>query len=200
MKNLLVNIYRCIVGGEYGFIGEGNEQWYYFLSLVMNLMLLWWLKPEIALMFTVLSVIHYVTVFVYGYFMLDSENVIFSYIYFGIHIILLILAIVTSFKWTVITAVITVVSILLAPDCTGNNIFLRVPNVTNSLPLIFNTIIFVAFVVLDFMLPIELWIKILIIVGALIIHPVIDWFEGECVIISDVTSDAFGNIMESWKL
>ena len=82
MKNLLVNIYRCIVGGEVGFIGEGNEQWYYFLSLVMNLMLLWWLKPEIALMFTVLSVIHYVTVFVYGYFMLDSENVIFSCIYF----------------------------------------------------------------------------------------------------------------------
>ena len=200
MKNLLVNIYRCIVGGEVGFIGEGNEQWYYFLSLVMNLMLLWWLEPEIALMFTVLSVIHYVTVFVYGYFMLDSENVIFSYIYFGIHVILLILAIVTSFKWTVITAAITVISIFLAPDCTGNNIFLRVPNVTNSLPLIFNTIIFVAFVVLDFMLPIELWIKILIIVGALIIHPVIDWFEGECVIISDVTSDAFGNIMESWKL
>ena len=33
MKKFFLNIYRCIVGPESGFTGEGNEQWYYFLSL-----------------------------------------------------------------------------------------------------------------------------------------------------------------------
>ena len=53
MKKVLLNIYRGIVGNEYGWNGEGNEQWYYFLALVMNCMLTWWLKPEIGILFTV---------------------------------------------------------------------------------------------------------------------------------------------------
>ena len=35
MKNILLNIYRGIVGNEFGWSGEGNEQWYYFLALVI---------------------------------------------------------------------------------------------------------------------------------------------------------------------
>ena len=67
MKKFFLNIYRCIVGSESGFTGEGNEQWYYFLSLVINLTLIWWQKPEIGLLFTILAVIHYVTVAYMGY-------------------------------------------------------------------------------------------------------------------------------------
>lgn len=58
MKKLLFIIIRSIVGSESGFTGEGNEQWYYSLSLAINLMLIWWLKPEIGLLFTILAVIH----------------------------------------------------------------------------------------------------------------------------------------------
>lgn len=205
-KKIFLCIYQCIVGGECGFTGEGNEQWYYFLALVMNLMLIWWKKPEIAVVFTVLAVIHYATVCIYGFFeLIEDGSVIFSYLYFGIHAILVIVAICTSFKWAVITTLIVIIAYLFAPDCTGNNIVIREPGQKGSsvalrslrgLPLIFNTIIFVVFVWLDFLLPINVGIKLLIIVGAVIVHPIIDILEGECIIISDVTSDALDNIRD----
>lgn len=194
MENVFLNIYRRIVGSEYGFSGEGNEQWYYSLSLAINVMLIWWLNPEVALLFTILAAIHYLTVFVYGYFDLSDAGVTFSYAYLGIHAILFTIAILVSFKWAIITTAITTVTFLLAPDCTGNNIFIRDPYLHNQLPLLFHTIIFVAFVIIDFLLPIKLWIKLLLIIGAIVIHPVIDLLEGECVIISDVTYEAFDNI------
>lgn len=193
------NIYRFIVGSEYGFTGEGNEQWFYTLSLAINLMLVWWLKPEIALLFSVLAAIHYVTVFVYGYFDLTEKGKDYAATYFGIHVILAIIAIVADYKWAIITAIITVVAYFIAPDCTGNNIFLRGNGLERGFPLIFNTIIFAAFIIIDLLLPIKLWVKILIIVMALIIHPIIDYFEGECVIISDVTCEVWENIKVTKK-
>lgn len=194
MKNALGTIYRCIVGPEFGFTGEGSEQWYYSLAIVMNLMLVWWLKPEIALIFTILAAIHYLTVVVYGFFDLEFASVNFAYAYAGINIALLLFAIVMNFSWAVITAGITVVALVLAPDCTGNNIFLRKLNDHSKLPLLFNTIIFGVFVGIDFLLPINVWIKLGIIGGALIIHPIIDWLEGEGIIISDVTRDVIEEI------
>lgn len=200
MKDLFLNIYRGIVGGECGFTGEGNEQWYYTLALVINLMLVWWLKPEVALVFTILAVIHYLTVVIYGVLELfgffDFENIVVpcAYVYLGIHVTLLLIAIFTSFKWTIITMAITIVAFVLAPDSTGHNIF-PIKKSYSKLSLLFNTIIFAAFVVIDFLLPIKLWIKILFIIVALIIHPIIDYLEGECIIISDITFEVFDNIV-----
>lgn len=204
MKKGFLSIYRCIVGAECGFSGEGNEQWYYSLALVINLMLIWWKKPEIAVVFTILAVIHYATVCVYGLFeLIEDGNVILSYAYFSIHAILAIVAICVSSKWAVITALIVIIAFLFAPDCTRNNIVIRKPgqkgsNVTlrsiRVLPLVFNTIIFAVFVCLDFLLPIDLWTKLFIIAVAIIVHPIIDSLEGEGIIISDVTSEAFDNI------
>ena len=201
MKKLLFIIIRSIVGSESGFTGEGNEQWYYSLSLAINLMLIWWLKPEIGLLFTILAVIHYATVFIYGYFdldCLDDDNAKFGYAYVGIHLILLAIAIFTNLKWTIITAAITTLAVFLAPDCTGNNIFLT-KRTYSKLALLFNTIILAVFVIIDILLPIKFWIKFLLIIGALVIHPIIDYIEGECVIISDVTYDAFGRVINSLK-
>lgn len=204
MKKIFLYIYQCIVGRQYGFTGEGNEQWYYFLALVMNLMLVWWKKPEIAVVFTVLAVIHYATLCIYGFFdliidgndLIEDGNVIFSYYYWGIHCMLAIVAISTDFKWAYITALIVIIAFLFAPDCTGNNIVLRAQCVKWWHPLIFNTIMFAVFVWLDFLLPIKLSIKLLIIIFTVIIHPIIDFLEGEGIIISDVTSDALKNIIE----
>jgi hypothetical protein len=198
MKNAVLYIYRCIVGPECGFTGEGNEQWYYSLAIVINLMLVWWLKPEVALLFTILVVIHYLTVFAYGLFDLEFGSVIFSYAYLGIHLTLLVIAAFSSFKWAVITALITIVALFLAPDCTGENFFIcRQYKFYNALDLLFNTIIFIVFVRIDFLLPINLWIKLAIIAGALVIHPVIDYLQGECVIITDTIFDALGKIARS---
>lgn len=196
MKRAFSIIHRAIVGPEYGFSGEGNIQWYYSLSVAINLMLIWWLKPEIAILFTTLVIIHGFTVFTYGFFELDYCNSIWAYIYAIIHFIILANAIFTNFKWTIITIAITIGAMLLAPDCTGNNIFLEKPNVDNRLLLLCNTIIFAVFVVVDLLLPISGWIKIIIISVAIIAHPIIDWLEGECIIISDITYDVIYKIMD----
>lgn len=197
MKSAFRKIYRYIVGPEYGFAEEGNEQWYYSLSLVINLMLVWWIKPEAALIFAIIELIHFLTVFIYGYFDLDFGSMAFAYAYFGIHLILLAIAIFTSFKLTVITALITIVAILSAPNSTGNNIFLREPNIHDRHLLLFNTIIFAVFAAIDILLPIKLWIKFVILVIVLAIHPLVDWLEGECVNIIDVTLEAIMIIKKS---
>lgn len=202
MKNVLLNLCRFIVGPEAGFSGEGHEQWYYFLSLAINAMLVAWLKPEVAAWFILLMVIHFVMVCIYGYQCISDYGAKYSYIYFASHLVLLVVAIILSPLWTLVTTAISVVAFLMAPDCTGDNLFLQ--NVKSykaysKLALIFNTIIFVAFVTIALMLPIELWLRILIIIGVMIVHPIIDYFAGECIIVSDVTYEAWDNIRRDRK-
>ncbi|MBQ8043533.1 MAG: hypothetical protein IJ272_05215 [Clostridia bacterium] len=205
MKKLL-HFYQFIVGGKYGFTGEGNEQWYYTLALVINIMLVWWLCPEIGTIFSILASIHYLTVVYHGVFSTDdiaynnpTRAYVRSYLYFGGHAVMFIIAAIVNIKWAIITSVITTVAVLIAPDCTGNNIFLRKPNVRNNLPLLFNTIMFASFVLVDFLLPIRLWIKFVLLVIFMVLHPFIDFIEGECIIISDVTYEAWECIRQSLK-
>ena len=205
MRKLLY-FYQFIVGGKYGFTGEGNEQWYYTLAYAINIMLVWWLCPEIGTIFSILGTIHYLTVVYQGACCIDdiaynnpTEAYIRACLYFGGHVVMFIIAAIVNIKWAIITSAITTVAVLIAPDCTGNNIFLRKPNVRNNMPLLFNTIMFAAFVVIDFLLPIKLWIKFVILVTFMVLHPFIDFIEGEGIIISDVTYVAWRYIRQSLK-
>lgn len=196
MKKSLLNLFRCIVGSEYGWTGEGNEQWYYFLALVINVMLTWWLKPELGIIFTAAAVIHYITVCVYDYFCFFASNVWYSIVYYLIHAALFIVCMLFSCKWALLTSAIVIVAYFLAPDCCGNNIF-GTANIKSIFVL--HTILFVAFVVIALNLPIALWIRITIIVACMVLHPIIDQLEGECMIISDATSDSFWKIVQTIK-
>ena len=207
MKNILLNIYRGIVGNEFGWSGEGNEQWYYFLTLVINCMLTWWLKPELGIIFTVVAVIHYVTVCVYGFAMLSYSSVWYSIAYYAIHIVIFIVCIFSNWKWTLLMSIIVIVAYFLAPDCLGRNFFMRPPkkyiiyfgNEDIASILVFHTILFVAFVVIALSLPISLWVRIIIIVICMILHPIIDFLECESMIISDVTNDSLEKIVQIIK-
>lgn len=207
MKKVLLNMYRGIVGNEVGWSGEGNEQWYYFLALVIDLMLTWWLKPELGIIFTVVTVIHYITVCVYGSAMLSDSSVWYSIAYYAIHTVIFIVCIFLNWKWTLFTSLIVIVAYFIAPDCMGNNIFMRPPkeytvycgNESISSILVFHTILFVAFVVIALSLPISLWIRIIIIVICMILHPIIDFLEDECMIISDVTNESLNRIVQAIK-
>ena len=208
MKKILLNVYQGIVGSKFGFIGEGNEQWYYFLSLVINCMLAWWFKPEIAILFTIVSVIHFISVFIYGYFDLSEiKGRLASVVYFLIHVIILGVCFVVDWKFTLITSAISIIALLIAPDCTGNNIFMPGPQLVpkkhrvyyspyDTKPLLFHTIIFVVFLAVTLLLPTKYWVKFIIIVGALILHPIIDILQGECIDISSVTGEAFYKIFD----
>lgn len=209
MKKVLLNIYRGIVGNEYGWSGEGNEQWYYFLALVMNCMLTWWLKPEIGILFTVFSVVHFAMMFPYEYFFMDdfqSKSIVPQVVYFSIHLVMFVTSLIVNWPWTLITSSIVVIACLLAPDCTGNNVFMRPPkygiyfgNNDYIRILICHTIWFAMFVIITFLLPVSIWIKLAIIATCIILHPFIDFLEGECINISDITEEAFWKIAEKIK-
>ncbi len=105
-----LNIYRNIVGYEYGWSGEGNEQWYYSLALIINIMLTWWLKPELGIIFTVAAVIHYVTVCVYGCAMLSDFGVWYSIAYYTIHTLIFMVCCIFNWQWALLTSLIVIVA------------------------------------------------------------------------------------------
>lgn len=112
-----------------------------------------------------------------------------------------------NWKWTILTSLIVIVAYFIAPDCMGDNIFMRPPkeyivycgNENISAILVFHTILFAAFVFVALSLPISLWIRIIIIVICMILHPIIDFLEGECIIITDVTNESLEKIVQTIK-
>ena len=201
MKKTFLSIYRCIVGSEYGWTGEGNEQWYYFLGLVMNVMLTWWLKSEIGIAFTIAATVHFVTVCVYGYMALEERSVWCSIAYYAIHLALFIVCVRYDWSWTILTSAIVIFGVLLAPDCVGDNIFMMLYKGNNKkyVMLLCHTIWFAIFVTIALLLPITLWIRLAIIGCCMILHPIIDLSEGECMDISCVTMDSFEKIKDTLK-
>ncbi len=213
MKKIkLLDLYRFIVGSEFGWSGEGNEQWYYFLALVMNLMLTWWLKPELGVVFTICSIVHYITVCVYGSEVLFFQDFIYSVGYFVIHLIILIMCLILNWKWTLLTSFIVIISVLIAPNCMGNNIFMPEPKpisiYNTSLYFgndnvfgifFFHTIWFAIFVIIALYLPINIWLRLMIIILCMVLHPIIDFLEGDCMNIADVTNDAIENTVHYFR-
>lgn len=198
MRTILGNVLRLLVGSEYGFSAEGNELWYYTLALAINSMLGWIYVREVALLFTILSVMHLATVYIYGLNDLEDDSKYFSIGYFLIHAVLAIIALLTNWWWAIETAAITVFAVAIAPDCVGQNVFTgrKSGYYKGAIPLVFNTMVFVAFVVVTLMLTTYWWVKALIIVAAIILHPFIDYLESECVDIIDITGYAIDKIME----
>lgn len=212
MKKKVLSCYKNIVGHPYGFSGEGNSQWYYFLSLVINNMLTWWLKPELGLLFTIVAVLHYGTVCIYGLADFFDSNIWYSAVYWLTHIAIFIICMIFSWKWTLLTSSMVIIFSLLAPDETGNNIFIRPPKVSPSKAIIiylvdrniktillFHTIIFVVFVVIALNLPINFWLRIGIVLVCMALHPIIDIIQGEGICVSDVTMATFSRVINYFK-
>ena len=211
MRKWWGKIYRLIVGYEFGFSGEGNEQWYYFLGLIMNIMLTWWLKPELGLVFTIAAGIHFLSINAYGlkavYYTPNEVSIVFPTILFGLHLVLFVVCLCFSWSWTLITSAVVIVGFILAPNCMGNNILMPEPkrynvyygNKNKEAILFFHTLWFVAFVVITLCLPIIWYLKLAIIVVCMILHPVIDTLEGEGLIVSDIIEEAVETIIDYFK-
>lgn len=198
----LYGLWRAIVGDECGYVGESIGQWYYTAALGINIMLVWWLKPEIALVFTILMVIHYATVFLYGL----RKNTLCetitkeTYIYIGIHLVLLIVGLFVNFLWALITSAIVAFSY----DLAGRNeesALNHQGQPYDNFALMLNTVVFVAFAVVDFLLPIKLWIRFVILAIAIIVHYLTDEFmEPNCIGHQYITVDIYDKIKEIVKM
>lgn len=185
---ILSHIFRLIVGYEEGINGEGLDQWYYTVGLAISCMLTWTYLPDVALIFTILSAIHLISVHVFGFMDLYDSKRYASYIYLAIHAVLFVIGLITCWYWTLITSIITIVLTLIG----------GAPNIFcfewNEFAIILNTILFVILVFVINLLPIIWWGKLIIVIVAIVLHPIIDLFEGECIVITEITLDAFHKI------
>ena len=124
MKEIAGFVYKCIVGFETGFNLEGNEQWYYFLALVMDCMLTWWIRPELGIIYTMMFVIHYISTIVYGSTIIDEEGTRYAVGHYAFHAFLFLICMKMDCYWTLLTSAIVIVGYLLAPNCMGDNILM----------------------------------------------------------------------------
>ncbi len=223
LKRWELNAYQGIVGGSNGMFGEGSVQWYYISSLVINLMLTWWLVPQLGIVFTIMMVLHCTMMYLYELLSISEQKPLYSVLYFASHLLMFLICWGVNVWWTLLTTLIVVIALTIAPDCGGYNILLNACNGRNSkknylitlpqliLPkkvvdffrednpkraLFFHTIWFCTFVIIALCLPISIWLRLGIIVICMALHPLIDFKEGDCYDILNITNDALGKTLK----
>jgi hypothetical protein len=196
MKARLIQILRNAVGSEVGFIGEGNSQWYYFLYVIMTVMLVWRNNPAMAPTYTATLAVEYIIVCVYGYFSLIDNGIHAAIAYLGILLVTSILYFVLDWKIALLTGILGFIGQLIAPDESGQSFLIRYPKDYSKGPLIQNTLWFAFYVYVVVSLPVDLVTKLLFIIGAMLVHPLIDLSEGACMCYIDNVLDSIGEIQD----
>ncbi|MBQ9313829.1 MAG: hypothetical protein IJ220_02340 [Clostridia bacterium] len=202
----LGKIFRCIVGDECGFSEEGNRQWYYTLALVINVMIAWMRLPHnVAVTFTILSAIHLVSIHIYeliGLYFIRDASIAYTYIF--IHGMILIVALITHWKFSLMSILIMIIFLFIAPNDVGWNIFSNLlikssfaptySKLESFIALSAHTIVFTIFIITVCQLPFLWWGKLLIIAAMMGLHPIIDYLEGECVDVIVAVEDIISEI------
>lgn len=198
MRKVLRNFLRILVGSEFGFFAEGNEQWYYALALAINCMLAWIFLPIVALPFTIISAIHFLSVYAFYIYDYVRKPKIVSKIYLILHGILFVLGLCFNWWWTLLTSVIVMIAILFAPDCVGANIVIDYQSgrVNDKRILICHTIAMVIYIILTCMFAIPVWAKITMIIGAIILHFLIDFLEQEFLNVVDIARKVIRDVFD----
>mgnify|MGYP003288584595 CR=1 FL=1 len=201
MRNIPKKIWSAIVGGSYGYAEEGSEQWYYTAALAMCCMLAWSFLPEIAMAFTILSVIHLGMVFMYGIndlLVMSTRQYAFEYL--AVSFALFCLALLLNWWWALITAVFVTIVMAFAPDCTSESFFTtrvlkfdcnKQREGCEKTSLICNTFFFALFVIVTCLLPTAWWVKLLVVVVSMGLHVLLDYFEADNVNAYEISCSAF---------
>ena len=197
MKCKLRQILRVVVGSEVGFVGEGCYQWYYTLYVAIAIMLAWRNYPDVARPFTIMYIIEYVGVCLYGYFMLVDHGVSYSIMYLlflaGVGAVRLVL----NWQLALISEAIGILGILIAPNEEGQSFVFHFPEEQKWRALIPNTLYFALFAYFVMIMPaMDFVSKLIIIGGAMLLHPLIDFAEGACMSFIDNFMDSIETIIE----
>jgi hypothetical protein len=180
MKQRLVQLLRYVVGYEIGSIGEGCSQWYYFLCIVMSIMLVWRNRPDIASAYTLILAIEFVIVFVYGYFDMVDNGIQAPIIYFGVLLAIRVILMIMDWKFTLVMSLLGFIGQLIAPDEQGQSFLIRYREDYSKGPLIQNTLWFGFYTYIVMIMPVDIVTKIIFVIGAMLIHPLIDLSQGAC--------------------
>ena len=165
---------RLLVGGELGYNEEGCIQWYYTMSMVISGLLIWKSNSDIGLIFMLLSLIHFVTLYIYGAtFNAEKSGKLGSVIFLITHLIIIIIALIIDPAITFLSVIFTLFMICVASIMA----VFAVLRQDCYLPVIINFTVFAAFLTSVIILPIKWYEKIIFIVMELVIHPVIDFLQ-----------------------
>ena len=189
MKQKLRQLIRYLVGYEVGFVGTGCHQWYYTVYVAISIMFAWRNHPDIAPYYTAVLVVEYIGVCIYG--LLSSPDHAFS----GSILYLLfvfttgVINFIICWKLALVMGFIGAIGILIAPDESGQSYVFHFPEEQSWRALIPNAIYFGMFAFSAIVLPVDVGTKVIIILGAMALHPLVDMADGACI-------SYFDNIMD----
>lgn len=196
MKLKLLQLCRYLFGYEIGFVGTGCAQWYYTLYSAISIMFAWRNFPDIASAYTTLVIAEYIIVCIYGYFTLVDYGLAYPITYVLLILVMIVIRFFICWKLAILTSAIGVIGFLMAPDEEGQSIIFHHPEDKTKLALIQNAIFFGLFAYAAIILPVDAGTKVIIILGAMLLHPLVDIADGSCICYSANFMDSIETIIE----
>lgn len=189
MKQKLRQLIRYLVGYEVGFVGTGCHQWYYTVYVAISIMFAWRNHPDIAPYYTAVLVVEYIGVCIYGLFSSPDHAFSGSILYLAFVFTTGVINFIICWKLALVMGFIGAIGILIAPDESGQSYVFHFPEEQSWRALIPNAIYFGMFAFSAIVLPVDVGTKVIIIVGAMALHPLVDMADGACI-------SYFDNIMD----
>ena len=189
MKQKLRQLIRYLVGYEVGYVGTGCHQWYYTVYVAISIMFAWRNYPNIAPYYTAVSVVEYIGVCIYGIFSSPDHSFTGSILYLLFVVATGLVRFIVCWELALIMIVVGAIGVLIAPDESGQSYIFHFPEEQSWRALIPNAIYFGMFAYSAIILPVDVGTKVIIILGAMALHPLIDIADGACI-------SYFDNIMD----
>ena len=189
MKQKLRQLIRYLVGYEVGFVGTGCHQWYYTVYVAISIMFAWRNHPDIAPYYTAVLVVEYIGVCIYGLFSSPNHAISGSILYLAFVFTTGVINFIICWKLALVMGFIGAIGILIAPDESGQSYVFHFPEEQSWRALIPNAIYFGMFAFSAIVLPVDVGTKVIIILGAMALHPLVDMADGACI-------SYFDNIMD----
>ena len=159
-------------------------------------MFAWRNFPDSASAYTTLVIAEYVIVCIYGYFSLVDYGLAYPITYVALILAMIVIRFFICWKLAILTSAIGVIGFLMAPDEEGQSIIFHHPEDKTKLALIQNAIFFGLFAYAAIILPVDAGTKVIIILGAMLLHPLIDIADGSCICYSANFMDSIETIIE----
>ncbi len=189
MKQKLRQLIRYLVGYEVGYVGTGCHQWYYTVYVAISIMFAWRNHPDIAPYYTAVLIVEYIGVCIYGLFSSPDHAFAGSIIYLAFVFTTGVINFIICWKLALVMEFIGAIGVLIAPDESGQSYVFHFPEEQSWRALIPNAIYFGLFAYSAIILPVDVGTKVIIILGAMALHPLIDMADGACI-------SYFDNIMD----
>ena len=158
-----------------GMLDRGHLQWFYTLSIIIPTILSWTLVPEVAITLTILTAIHFALLYLFCIFGQKYNGELkfgTSMFFFIISLLIFVYACTICWSITIATLIFSVVSYVLA------TILKLQGRSGRGLSILTCWVYFFCLFSAVIILPAVWWVKLLILLTLLLLHPIIDFAAG----------------------